>query len=145
MMSEGSSSGKRGGPEPKQEGPARRLRPDEIITPSHLNRVTRARARPSVANGTFSAMRAAATGGCVTQRRDPAIPAKSNQCSNLTKTLRRSSGHVSSESSADLSLAAEKDKINAHHSKVIFRTRTGGGNRPDGFGCGECPSLWSRL
>jgi hypothetical protein len=76
MMSEGSSSGKRGGPEPKQEGPARRLRPDEIITPSHLNRVTRARAPPSVANGTFSAMRAAATGGCVTQRRDPAIPAR---------------------------------------------------------------------
>jgi hypothetical protein len=55
-------------------------------------------------------MCAAATGGCVTQRRDPAIPAKSNQCSNLTKTLRRLRGHVPSESSADLSLAAERTR-----------------------------------
>ncbi len=71
------------------EGPARRLRPDEITAPSHLDRVSRARARPPVANGRFSAMRAAASGGCVTQRRDPAIPQESNQCSNFSRTLRR--------------------------------------------------------
>jgi hypothetical protein len=83
----GANSSRKPCTEAALEGPARRLRPDEITTPSHLNRVTRARA--PVAHGTFSEMRAAGTGGCVTQRRDRAIPQEWDQCSNFRHALRR--------------------------------------------------------